>query len=211
MPRVKLAVAAALALVAAAVGVVLSYSPLVVAGTNSVAPAAVAEFKRGDIGACQQAATIPAGTSAIRIALEARAIGPKVAVRVLSGKRVLTSGQRAAGWGPAPTVTVPVRRVREIVSGAFVCAAVGPTVEPFRVHGVALARATVGARTLGDVRLRIEYLRPGPRSWWSLSSSIAYHLGLGRAASGTWLAFLALALMITVAALAARLVMAELR
>ncbi len=55
--------------------------------------------------------------------------------------------------------------------------------------------------------LRIEYLRPGPGSWWSLASAVARRMGLGRAPSGTWVALLPLALMSVAVALAAWLVL----
>jgi hypothetical protein len=57
----------------------------------------------------------------------------------------------------------------------------------------------------------MEYLRPGRKSWWSLASSVAHHMGLGHAASGTWIVFLVLALMLTVVILASRLALRELR
>jgi hypothetical protein len=56
----------------------------------------------------------------------------------------------------------------------------------------------------------MEYLRPQPKSWWSLASSIAYRMGLGRAVGGTWIVFLALALTLAVALLALRLTLREL-
>ena len=49
------------------------------------------------------------------------------------------------------------------------------------------------------VNFRVEYLRAGHGSWWSRASSVARHMGLGHAASGTWIVFLLIALMITIA------------
>src|SRR6202043_813748 len=54
---------------------------------------------------------------------------------------------------------------------------------------------------------RVEYLRPGHSSWWSLASSVARRMGLGHAAAGTWIVFLLIALMITVVTLASRLIL----
>jgi hypothetical protein len=211
MRSVKVTLAVGLALLVVAIGVVLSRSPLVVAGTNSVPVQTEAEIKRGDTGSCQQAGTIPQGTSAIRLAVEARDVGPRVAVKVLSGSRVVAAGAREAGWTAAITVTVPVPRVSHAVSDARICIAIGSIVEPFRVYGALAPPAAAARSALQGVNLRIEYLRPGPSSWWSEISSTAYHMGLGRAAGGTWIVFLVVALVSAVAILAARVTLEALR
>lgn len=194
-----------------AIGVALSRSPLIVIGTNSIPGDVIVEFEKGDALTCQQSGTLPRSTSAIRVALEARAVGPRVALKVMAGSRILTEGARAAGWGIAPTVTVPVRPVARTVSNALVCAAVGPTVEPFRVRGTLVHPTATEARNLSEVRLHLEYLRSSRESWWARASSIMQHMGLGHAASGIWLVFLAIALMLGAGALASRLVWDELR
>ena len=211
MRSVVVALAVGLALMVIAVVVVLSQSPLTLAGTNSIAAKIDVEVEKGDIGSCQPAGMLPRGTSAIRIAIEARAVGPTVTVRVMSGSRVLTEGRQVAGWGAAPNVTVPVRRLAHPVDNARICIMVGPTVEPLRFRGTQIPSSPAHASKLQDVTLRMEYLRPRPKSWWSLASSVAYHMGLGRATSGTWIVFLALALMLAVAILASRLTLRELR
>lgn len=205
-----MALTVGLALTAVAVVTILSRSPLTIAGTNSIPAKFNAELEKGDVGSCQPAGTLPAGTSAIRLAIEARAVGPMVTLRVLSGAHVLTEGQQGPGWGAAPTVTVPVKRLSHAVANARICTAIGPTVEPFRFRGTRVPSPTARATAFEDVALSMEYLRPQPKSWWSLASSIAYHMGLGRAVGGTWIVFLALALMLTVAFLALRLTLREL-
>ena len=60
-------------------------------------------------------------------------------------------------------------------------------------------------------RLRVEYLRPGAASWWSLAPEVARRMGLGRAPSGTWIALLVLVLMASIAAACARVILRELR
>jgi hypothetical protein len=211
MRSVKIVLALTLALTVIAIVAVLSRSPLTVAGSNSIPVQVGGELEKGDVGSCQPAGTLPRGASAIRVTIEARAVGPKVTLRVLSGSRVLSEGHRVAGWGTAPTVTVPVRRLDQAIDNARICTTVGPTVEPLRFYGTSAPAPVAGASKLQDVMLRMEYLRPGPRSWWSLGSSIAHHMGLGRAGSGTWIVYLAVALMLAVASLAARLALRELR
>jgi hypothetical protein len=193
---------------AIAIGATLSRSPLVVVGSNSVPFHADVEIERGNTSACQPTGTIPQGTTAIREALEVRAVGPRVALEVRSGSHVVTNGVETAGWGVATSATVPVRRVSHTIRGGLLCTTIGPTVEPFRVHGALVSRS--GGRVLRNVKLIAEYLRPGPRSWWSLASRIAYRMGLGRAPSGTWIVFLAIALMLVVTTFVSRLVLREL-
>jgi hypothetical protein len=211
MRSVKIVLAAGLALTAVVVVVVLSHAPSKVVAGNAVAAQSMLELEHGGVGSCQPARMLPRGTSALRIAIEARAVGPAVSVRVLSGSRVITEGHRPAGWGSAPTVTVPVRPLAHEVTGVRICVGVGQTVEPLRVHGTLTGHPTAGGGELGRMTLRMEYLRPGRKSWWSLASSVAHHMGVGRAPSGTWVGFLALALMLAVAVLASRLALRDLR
>lgn len=207
---VVVTLAVGLTLMVIAVVAVLARSPLEVAGTNSIPPKVDLELEKGEVGSCQPAGMLPQDTSAIRVAIEARAVGPMLTLRVLSSSHILAEGKQAAGWGPAPTVTVPVGRLARAIDDARICMTVGPTVEPFRFRGTPRQSPVAGASRLQGVSLHMEYLRPGPKSWWSLASSIAYHMGLGRAASGTWIVFLALALMLVVAILATRLALEEL-
>src|SRR6202035_4134591 len=99
MRSVMVVLAVGLALLAIAVVALLSRAPLTVAGTNSIPAKVDVELEKGDVGSCQPAGTIPQGTSAIRIAIEARAVGPMVTLKVFSGSRVLTEGREVAGWG----------------------------------------------------------------------------------------------------------------
>jgi len=56
----------------------------------------------------------------------------------------------------------------------------------------------------------IEYLRPGESSWWSLATSVARRMGLGRAETGTWVALLAILLMVAVGGAMSRVILKEL-
>jgi hypothetical protein len=210
MRSVAVAIAIGLVVTALAIAAVLTRSPLTVVGTNAVPTPLNVELAKGSVSTCQPSGTLPQGTSAIRIAIEARAVGPKVNLRVLSGSHVVTEGQETSGWGPAPAVTVPIKRLAHTTKGTRTCISLGPLVEPIRFRGRARMSHIAKAR-LQAVTLHVEYLRPGSKSWWSLSSSIAYHMGLGHAASGTWIVFLLLALMLTTTGLASWLTLKELR
>jgi hypothetical protein len=210
MRSVKIALAGALALLAVAIGAVLSHSPLVVAGANSVeAPLYRDGSVSSSASSCQQAGVLPQGTTAIRISLGANA-DPRITVKVLAGSHLLTQGERPAGGGLNASATIPVRRVKSTVRDARVCMTLGAG-EPVGIRGIAAQPSPSGVYRLQDVALRMEYLRPGPKSWWSLTSSIAHDFGLGRGFGGTWIVFLVLALMLAVVVLASRLTLRELR
>jgi hypothetical protein len=209
--HVVIPLAIGLVAIVVVIAAVLARSPLVVVGTNSVSAKVNLELEKGDIGSCQPSGTIPRGTSAIRVAMEARAVGPMVTLKVLSGSRILTEGRQSAGWGAASSVMVSIDALAHTFENAHICTTIGPTVEPVRVRGTPRGLLAADIRKLQDVTLRMEYLRPSRKSWWSLGSSVAYHMGLGRAPSGTWVAFLVPALMLAIAILASRLVLKELR
>lgn len=211
MRSVKIALAVATALIVVAICAVLAHSPLAVAGSNSVqAPT----YRNGSVvpndSNCQTGGTIPTGTTALRISLGSN-VNPKIGVKVFAGSRLITQGALGAGGALNADVTVPVRRVESTVHGALVCIMLGPSAEEVGIRGIPVRPPVNGVDRLSDVQLGIEYLSPSSTSWWSRVPSIAYHFGLGRAFSGTWIVFLVLALMLTVGALAWRLTLRELR
>jgi Predicted membrane protein (DUF2142) len=203
---VRIALAAGLAAAAAALGLVLTRPPLnVVAGSNGVpAQPAVGFIGGGDVSVCQPGGTVPAGTEAVRVSLSANT-GPRVGLKVLSGSTVVTEGEQPAGWGVDEILTVPVRRVGRTIPEARVCATIGLVVEPAQVNGTRV-RTAGGGHT---VWLRMEYLRPGPRSWLSLAGSIADRMGIAHAPGGPRVAWLTVAAMLAAALLAVRLLLRE--
>ncbi len=212
MRSVVIALAAGLTLTGIAIIAILAHSPLSVAGTNSVSGAEYFELEQdGKLSSCQPSGTIPRGTSAIRIGVEGLYFGPAVTIKVLKGSRVLREGHQVPGGVSAPTATVPVSSFAHPVDDARVCMAVGPAKERIRYYGVPNHSAGPRANPLQQSTLHVEYMRPGGKSWWSQASSIAYHIGLGRAPSGTWVAFLALFLMLVVVAVVSRLTLEQLR
>jgi hypothetical protein len=207
---VGVALAVGLALAATAVGVVLSRSPLTVAATNSIPANPGVAYAKGGSSGCQISGTLPRGTSAIRISVSQN-IGPRVTLKAFSGSQVIAQGERDSGWGIDETVTVPVKRVSRTIPNARICIAFGAAVEPIEINGAVVQTTTASGQASRAVRFRVEYLRRGHASWWSLASSVARRMGLGHAPAGTWIVFLLIALMITVAALTSRLLLRELR
>jgi len=208
--NVVVAIAVGLTITGVATIAVLSRAPLAVIGANPIPAKDFIEVEeKGKLSNCQAAGTIPKGTTAIRIGVEGLDYSPAVTIRVLQGSRVLKEGSQPGGGVSAPTVTVPVSKFAHAVSGARICPTVGPALEPIRYYGVPVPSRSGGQ--LQGAALHVQYLRPGTKSWWSSLSSIAYHMGLGRAPSGTWVAFLALILAIVTVALTCRLALEELR
>lgn len=180
-PRTRVALALSLVLLILAVGVTLSRSPALVIRSNSV-PAAV-EFASvtGHFAGCQANEVLPRLTTAIRLSLYS-VLGPRVAVRALSGKRLLTRGERSAGW-TAADVTVPVKPVTQTTTGVAICFEFLAKDESVGLTGQRVQAA--GARPGGGL-LKIEYLAPGKQSWWSLLSTVAAHVAFGHAWNGFW-------------------------
>jgi hypothetical protein len=212
MTRASVTLAVGFALVAIAIVVTLSGSPLVVVDTNGT-PASQELVQAGTgAGACQSGERLPAGISAIRLTLVA-AVGPRVSLMVLSGGRVLTGGVAGSGW-TSGAVTIPVKPLAHASSGVSVCFTLGLSPENVQMGG-SLAPAAVAAQsTAGGAlpgRFTVEYMRAGSSSWWSLARTVARHMGLGRAPSGGWVVLLLLALMASALASGSWLAVRELR
>ncbi|HWJ50086.1 MAG TPA: hypothetical protein VNR42_03640, partial [Solirubrobacteraceae bacterium] len=188
----------------------LSGSPLSLAARNRVVGATRLATTPGNASACQTREVLPAGVTAVRLSLET-VIGPWVSVQVSERGHVLSSGRQSAGWA-AGAVTVPIRRLSRAAPSATVCFSVGRSYKPVSLLGEqappARAATAYGKPLAG--RVRIEYLQAGARSWWSLASTVAAHIGLGHAGSGAWLAVLAAALAVAVIALTVWLVLRDL-
>jgi hypothetical protein len=212
MRGVRIVLVAGLTLVAIAIVLTLLQAPMSVAGTNKMPgkqeePIASTE---GSATYCQAGETLPHGSSALRIWLDA-ASGPRVSVVVSSGGHPITSGERGSDW-IGGSVTIPVKPLSRTVSGVTVCVSFRLQDETVIAQGNAAPAAIAahdGRKALGG-RIWIEYLRPGTRSWASLAPEVMRHMGFGRAAAGTWIVYLALLLLAAVAALASRLVLREL-
>jgi hypothetical protein len=159
---------------------------------------------------CQPNEVLPAGVSAIRVAVGAY-FGSPIHVKATSGSRVLTEGARGPTW-TGRSVTVPVTPLHYTASHVKLCVGIGPNSELIFLEGVASpARETAvfnNGQPIGG-RIGVEYLAAGRGSWWSQILTVARHMGLGRAFSGTWVALLAAALMAAVGVLAVGLTLRE--
>lgn len=221
MRSVKVTLAVGLMLVAGVVAFALTRSPPRVARATLSGPPAFLGKGNGDLGLCQPRETLPANVSAIRLSLWAF-IGWDMHVAVYSGSRVLTEGRRGANW-TSESVTVPVRPLSYATSGVTLCFRLAPNSEPAVLlgsetpqaegdllfeHGTPSPSSPSQGRIPG--RIGVEYLTAGQGSWWSRISSVAAHVGLGRAFSGTWIAFVIAALVAAVGVLAVRLTLREL-
>jgi hypothetical protein len=228
MRSVTVTLAVGIALLGLAVAVTLTRSPPRV--VRAVGQEVVGRGERrklgltaGDIAICQANEVLPAGVSGIRLSLRAF-YGARVHVVAYSGSTVLAAGRRGADW-TAQSVTVPVEPLARSSTHVKLCFAIGPNSEPVAILGapaparetaVALTshRLTPAAATIAGVplggRVGVEYLAAGRGSWWSRLSSVAGHMGLGRAYSGAWIALLVAALMAAVGVLAVRLTAREL-
>jgi hypothetical protein len=213
MRGVTITLIGGLALLAVALALAFAHKPLIVAratGTFAEGSTPIATAQ-GRARYCQAEEVLPRGTTAIRLALYSP-LGPRVRVSVSDGARTLASGEQASSWSGG-TVTVPVGALSRTLRSATVCLS-------FQIRDGAVS--LLGAQTSTAVeihggplripgRLRIEYLRPGARSWASLVPSLICHMALGRAGSGSWIVFVAIALMLAVAILASRLLLEDLR
>jgi hypothetical protein len=104
--------------------------------------------------------------------------------------------------------------VRVGVSNVKVCFTLGPTIEAVEIDGASPSpreSATFeDGRPVGG-KMRVEYLRPGRRSWLSSASSVARRVGLGRWAPGTWIVLLVICAMAVVTVGTSWLILRELR
>jgi hypothetical protein len=212
MPTVKVALAAGLLAIAAAVALVLSSSPQAVLATNGVAASETLAAANAGTSACQPDELLPRGTTAIRLSLGAFT-GPELTVEARSGAEVVAVGRHGAGWD-GQTVTVPVRRVSHTIAPVRICFAISPLLaERASVNGSPAPPGRAVRSSGGDVlsgRMRVEYLGAGRLSWLSRAGSVARRMGLGRAWSGSWVALLVAVLMLLAIAVCSRQILGEL-
>jgi hypothetical protein len=211
MGRVKIALIIALTAMAVAIPLVLQESPPKVLAINSPREDAVAAARDVPIAACQGKELLPRDTTAIRLSLSAFT-GPRVTVKVISGGRVLETGSHGSGWSGA-NVTVPVKALSRTVSPVEICFAVaalkGETLVYGTRTGAAVAAHTSSQNVLSG-RVKIAYLGAGRSSWFGLAVSVARRMGLGRAWSGTWVAFFVAMLMLLATASVVYVILREL-
>ncbi len=208
--RIKVALAVGLTLIAIAVVVTLTRTPLTVAGRGTP-PEHTLVSSTTPAAACQGGETLPRNTTAMRLSITS-ALGPRVSVQVFAGSRIVSHGAVPPGWSDA-SVTVPIAPLPHTVAPVKVCFAMTLLNGRVAMRGSRTGRAQAAQSQEGALpgRMNIEYLRPGGSSWWSQATTVAERLGLGRAAAGTWNAFLVMALAASFIALSSWLVVKELR
>jgi hypothetical protein len=202
---VRVALGCGLAAIAVAVAATLSRAPLVVAGTNAIPAKTIVAATKGGVSSCQNGEVLPRGTTAVRLWMTGNT-KPGVHVEALSGLQVVTSGSQGGGW-LGKVITVPVARVPRTIRDVQLCFTIDRAVEVVDLLGGPVRHAAHGEST---GKMRIEYLRPDPRSWWSLAGSVAHRFGLGRAPAGGEVFLIPLALMALVAVLAAWIALRQL-
>jgi hypothetical protein len=209
--RLKLLLGAGLLLGIAAIAITLTEAPITLARLNTPQGAYLTEAQ-GKVSACQAGELLPRGTSAIRLRAYAF-LGPRVTVELRARGHVIADGERGSGW-TGGVVTVPVSHLSTARSGVELCFTMfGNGHEPIELLGepTSGARAARGQHGPLPGRVRVEYLRPGDASWWSIAPEVARRMGLGHAAPGTWSVLLVLALMGCLMALCSRLILRELQ
>lgn len=196
---------------AAAIGVTLSKGPITVSGANTAEALPLATVQQRT-QACQANERLPQDTSAIRLRIFAY-LGPRVTVEVLAHGHVITRGERGSGW-TGGVVTVPVRPISTTRAGLTICFELflnGDETAYLSGQPATQTRAASGKLEVMPGRVRVEYLRSGRSSWWSLAPAVARRMGLGHAGAGTWSVFLVIGLMGGVVLVCSRLGLQELR
>ncbi|HEY7960537.1 MAG TPA: hypothetical protein VID29_01335 [Solirubrobacteraceae bacterium] len=210
--RPPIVLAAGLALVALAMGATMFGKPRRLLDNNAISNSGFLGYAEGSTVGCQENETLPRGTSAVTLFLEA-VFGPKVTVTAQRAGRTIARGAVGTGW-TGGSVTIPIAPTPRTTSRVKVCFSLGPGNEEVSELGnltpanLALIGGE-GKRLRG--RMRIEYLADGEKSWWSLALQVARRMGLGHALTGTWVAFLLALLMLATASLTSWLVLRETR
>jgi hypothetical protein len=206
---VKITLGVGIVILAVIAAVTLTHAPPRVARVGAAAPARLAATI-GDTEGCQANELLPSGVSAIRLAFVAY-YGARVRVTVSSGSRILTEGRRGPEW-TGTSVTVPVTPLTNQASHVQLCFAIGPNSEPIFLLGSPTPLREAAALSPGGPlpgKVGVEYLTAGDGSWWSRILPVARHIAIGHDLSGTWMAWIVVALVAVIGLLALRLVLRE--
>lgn len=201
MRSAKLALALSLVLMLAVGALTLTRAPLRIVRVSTKSEEILGTTTSSPT-TCQPGEVLPSGVSAVRLGIEA-SFGPKMLLRAYSGSRILAQGARAANW-TGTTVTFPIKPLPRTASDVKLCFYIGANNEFLRIYGAPTGAREAATGAGGEPlpgKLKIEYLAPSQGSWWSRVETVARHIGVGRALSGTWLALLLGLLSASVAAL----------
>jgi hypothetical protein len=186
-----------LAAIAVALAVVLTRSPVEVLSTNSIAPTTIVAVSKSSASTCQGGETVPRGTSAVRVWVTGNT-KPRVRVELLSGLQPIASGTEQSGW-LGKVVTVSIEPIAHTIREATLCLSIARAVEPINLYGSGVRNPAPGE---ARGKVRVEYLRSGPSSWWSLLGSVSRTFGLARAPEGSYVFLIPLLAMALAALLA---------
>jgi hypothetical protein len=150
--------------------------------TNAAFDGGLAVTLRAGQQLCQPGEVVPADTAAIRLDAGASGAptGPALAAELQNDPGVQARGTRAAGWRRG-LVTVPlVPKVRADTVASVCVRNLGPGAAAF--GGAVPAGSwvlSIDGRGLGG-RVRIDYMRPGSESWFSLLWTLAHRITIGK-------------------------------
>jgi len=208
--RIRIAVAIGLALVAAAVGVSLARSPLVLAGSDGTPLPTEIGATSVPATICQGEETVPAGTSVMRVSLLSL-LGPRIKLVARAGGQVVTTGEIGYGW-TGSVVMIPVRRVVGAHPHTTICVTLAKRQQLVNMRGANTKFApavTEGSQVLPG-RMRFDYLRKDDRTWLSLALPTARRIGLA-IGGGAGIVAIPLALLLSIASLSSWLLVRDLR
>jgi hypothetical protein len=201
---IRAALAGGLAIVLVAAAIVLSDREPRMAGSNLVPELGFLPELAPGQRLCQAQELVPRDADSVRILVGTfGGPGGGLDVTLDTRGRRLTQGSLPPGHGQGH-LTVPIRPLSRTTGDATLCianrgdskVALGGSdrVSPF---------ARVGGAELPG-RARVEYMRPGRESWWSLAGEVVHRFGYGKAGLlGSWTLFAALLLMLVAGAAAA--------
>jgi len=207
--------AAGLLLISLGIAAVLSHAPQTLAKTNGVPLATKLGGSRRDAVACQAGEAPPRDAASVRLGLFSM-LGPKIALELRAGNRLLATGTRGAGWD-GTDVSVPLRWLSPTASPV----AASPVAICLRLDAVDSEVSFLGADSSREQalhaqgatlpgRMRIEYLRSGGAPWWSRMGTVVRNLGFGHALSGGVNALIAILLATSVIVVSSWLLLREL-
>ncbi|HYV16728.1 MAG TPA: hypothetical protein VE972_11990 [Conexibacter sp.] len=195
--RRVLAATLAIGLTLLALGLVVTLSQTAArrTGTDGTSVTEALAVTSSDGTFCQPRELVPAGTGAVRLSLKATTRrSSTVAVAVMRGRTTLARGARTSRWS-GEQLDVPLRSTLHADVVGRICVTLGGHA-PIALGGMPTGTkvaARTGRQALSG-RLRIEYLRPGRESWWSLASTVAHRITIGHPLPGSPAALLAVLL-----------------
>lgn len=188
MKRSAVLLAAVGLLVAAGVALTLSQSETRMAGSNLVPLVEFADVVPAGRTICQRGQTVPFDTAAFRFLVGSFGKPmPRIDVQVRDARGAVLDRATLPAGAPEGETTIPLGHALDEVPKATLCVRGQST--RIALAGVAsdsAVAARVGRRPQPGI-FRIEYMRPGRPSWWSMFPEISRRFGYAKASViGTW-------------------------